>query len=363
MLKGIKVLELAGLAPAPYCGLLLSNFGANVFRIQKQLKFSDEFLDIGKSSIELNLKLEKHKQILLTLMNKSDVLIDPYRPGVLESLLLPKDTTLQNWLQLYYPKLIVARLTGYGQTGSYRNVPGHDINYLALSGVLSTLKRKHDKPLAPINYLADFAGGGLFCAYGIVLALYERKTSNKGQIIDMSMVEGVHHLASFMHQMQESFAWDKSTIGGNILDSGAPFYDTYECKIPQTYIAVGCIEPQFYQHFIKGLGLNIEDLPHQMDQSNWSILYDTFTSIIKTKTTQEWIQTFHQDACVSPVLSMDEANLNTFNTERNILIQHPNYKGKIARPTPLFSRTPGNIEYHNSSKLQPDEAIHYFSKL
>ncbi|KFV61926.1 Alpha-methylacyl-CoA racemase, partial [Dryobates pubescens] len=253
--------------------------------------------------------------------------------GVMEKLGLGPEVLLQE-----NPRLIYARLTGFGQTGKYAKSAGHDINYLALSGVLSKLGRKDEKPYAPLNLLADFAGGGVMCAMGIVTALYERTKSGKGQVIDASMVEGVAYLSSFLWKSQNLGLWSRPR-GENLLDSGAPFYDTYQTSDGK-FMAVGAIEPQFYEQFIKGLGLDSDKIPSQLNFSDWPEMKKKIASVFAQKTQAEWCSIFDAtDACVTPVLSFDEVASHQHNKQRSSFIK--NNAGEISpRPAPLLSRTP-----------------------
>ncbi|KFR00059.1 Alpha-methylacyl-CoA racemase, partial [Nipponia nippon] len=253
--------------------------------------------------------------------------------GVMENLGLGPEVLLQE-----NPRLIYARLTGFGQKGKYAKHAGHDINFLSLSGVLSKLGRKDENPYAPINLLADFAGGGVMCAMGIVTALYERTKSGKGQVIDASMVKGVAYLSSFLWKSQHLEFW-KRPRGENLLDGGAPFYDTYKTSDGK-FMAVGAIEPQFYEQLIKGLGLDSDGLPSQWSFSDWPKMKKKFASVFAQKTQAEWCSIFdHTDACVTPVLSFDGVASHEHNKERRSFIK--NDQEEISpRPAPHLSRTP-----------------------
>ncbi|XP_076835758.1 alpha-methylacyl-CoA racemase isoform X1 [Brachyhypopomus gauderio] len=333
-LAGVRVIELAGLAPAPFCGMILADFGAKVIRIDRtKVAMTVDTQARGKRSVTLNLKSPEGVEVLKTLCIKSDVVLEPFRKGVMEKLGLgPEELLREN------PGLIYARLTGYGQTGCYAKAAGHDINYLAMSGMLSMLGRSSEKPYAPLNLLADFAGGGLTCALGVVLALLERSRSGRGQVIDASMVEGSAYLGSFVWKSQSTGLWNRPR-GQNLLDSGAPFYDTY-CTADGKYVAVGAIEPQFYDQLIQGLGLKAADLPNQMSVSDWPELKRTFTQVFATKTQAEWSRIFDgTDACVTPVLSLDEVGLHPHNQERGSFLR--NTQGEVSpRPAPVLSRSP-----------------------
>ncbi|NXA12100.1 AMACR racemase, partial [Sapayoa aenigma] len=334
-LGGVRVLELAGLAPAPLCGMILADFGARVVRVDR-LPGSAAAADVqgrGKRSLALDLKRPQGAEALRRLCRAADVLIEPFRHGVMEKLGLGPEVLLQE-----NPRLIYARLTGFGQTGKYAKSAGHDINYLALSGVLSKLGRKDENPYAPINLLADFAGGGVMCAMGIVVALYERATSGRGQIIDASMVEGVAYLSSFLWKSQNLGLWSRPR-GENLLDSGAPFYEIYRTSDGK-FMAVGALEPQFYKELIKGLGLDPNELDTQMNFSDWPEMKKKFASIFAQKTQAEWCRVFDgTDACVTPVLSFDDVASHQHNKQRCSFIK--NDQGEISpRPAPLLSRTP-----------------------
>ncbi|XP_042303776.1 alpha-methylacyl-CoA racemase-like [Sceloporus undulatus] len=245
-LGGVRVLEMAGLAPGPLCGLILADFGAEVVRVDRTPRMVAIMVDVqgrGKRSVAMDLRRPEGVAAFRHLCQKVDVLIESYRPGVMEKLGLSPDILLQD-----NPKLIYARLTGYGHEGKYAKLAGHDINYSAVSGILSKVGRKDENPYPPGNVLADFAGGGVMCAMGIIMALFERTKSGKGQVIDASMVEGLAYLSSFLWKSQNLGLWNRPR-GENLLDSGAPFYDTYKTSDGK-YMAVGALEPQFYKQFI-----------------------------------------------------------------------------------------------------------------
>lgn len=334
-LSGVRVLELAGLAPAPLCGMILADFGAAVVRVDRVPR-SAVFTDVqgrGKRSLALDLKQPAGAATLRRLCCAADVLIEPFRHGVMEKLGLGPDMLLQG-----NPRLIYARLTGFGQTGKYARSAGHDINYLALSGVLSKMGRKDENPYAPLNLLADFAGGGVICALGIITALYERIKSGKGQIVDASMVEGVAYLSSFLWKSQNLGLWNRPR-GENMLDSGAPFYETYKTSDGK-FMAVGAIEPQFYEQLIKGLGLDSDKLPSQLSFSDWPKMKEKFASIFAQKTQAEWCDIFDgTDACVTPVLSFDDVASHQHNKQRKSFIKNDQEEIN-PRPAPLLSRTP-----------------------
>ncbi|KAG1149358.1 hypothetical protein G6F37_003118 [Rhizopus arrhizus] len=295
-LKGLVVLEMAGLAPAPFAGMILSDFGANVIRIDRMSSISTDVLVRNKRSIALNLKDSKAKQVFIKLCEKADILLDPFRPGVMETLGLGPEIILDR-----NPRLIYARLSGYGQSGS--TAAGHDINYLATS--------------------ADFAGGGLMCVMGILMALFERVKSQKGQVIDAGLTAGTAYIATFPFLMQKyGLVWNDER-GKNMLDGGAHFYETYKTK-DDRYMAVGAIEPEFYACLLDKLGFDKEEyIPRQHDKEDWQKMKQKLQDVFSTRTQDEWIAIFAgSDACVTPVLS---------------------FKDKTAafpQPAPALSRTP-----------------------
>ncbi|XP_036148787.1 alpha-methylacyl-CoA racemase isoform X1 [Monomorium pharaonis] len=343
-LKGIKVLELAGLAPGPFCGMILADFGASVIRVDKiKGQMLEDCLGNGKRSIALNLKSEKGINIFKKLSDESDVVIDTCRRGVMEKLKIsPKELMVTN------KRLIYARLTGYGQNGSYADMAGHDINYLGLSGLLSLLGRYNEKPTPPVNLAAGFGGGGLMCALGIILALYERTKSNVGQVVDASMVEGSAYLGSWLFRSQKMGIWENPR-GRNMLDTGTHFYETYETK-DKCYMCVGAIEPQFYKIFLEKLGLSSTDVP-QFD--NFEENRRKITEIFKTKTQAEWCTIFdNTDACVTPMLSLKDATSHLHNKQRQTFTITGD--DIIPNPAPRLSRTPG-ISHGTDKNLQAGE--------
>jgi len=297
-LQEVKVLELAGLAPAPFAGLILSDHGAKVLRIDRPNQPSSDQLCRGKKAIELDLKSEEGRLKFLDLICLADVLIDPYRPGVLEKM----GFSPQSLLSLN-ARLVIARLTGFKRTGKYKDMAGHDINYIALSGSLSLFGIPSSPPQHPANILADFAGGGAMCALGIILALYQRTITGEGQVVESDMVSGSGYLSLFPRLAMNTPLWD-GPRGTNLLDGGAPFYRSYETKDVK-YIAVGALEPQFYIHFVHGLGLSLDKIPDRNDKSNWGVLHRIFSERIKQRTQAEWETVFDgTDACVTPVFEL-----------------------------------------------------------
>ncbi|XP_077319013.1 alpha-methylacyl-CoA racemase [Lithobates pipiens] len=333
-LAGIQVLELAGLAPAPFCGMILADFGAKVIRVDKaKSSVASDTLARGKRSIALDLKSPGGVSVLKKLCKRSDVLIEPFRHGVMENLGLGPDVLMKE-----NPQLIYARLTGYGQSGKFARSAGHDLNYLSLSGLLSKLGKKNEPPTFPLNLLADFAGGSYMCALGIVMSLFERTNSGQGQVIDSSMVEGAAYLGSFVYKTQNVGLWSQPR-GENLLDGGAPFYSTYITSDGK-YMAVGAIEPQFYTELLKGLDLDPSDLPGQMSYTEWPKLKKIFIGRFLEKTQAQWCEVFDgTDACVTPVLTFDNVAAHPHNKERGSFVCSD--EGEVSpRPAPVLSRTP-----------------------
>lgn len=285
----------------------------------------------GKRTIALNLKKPKATEIVRKICSTSDVIIEPFRPGVMEKLGLGPEVLLKD-----NPRLIYARLTGFGTEGIYADRAGHDINYIATSGVLSMFGRK---PVAPVNFAADFAGGGLLCAFGICTALLERVRSGRGQVVDSAMVDGSAYVASWMFRSRELPIWGNST-GENLLDGGAHFYGTYETKDGK-FMAVGSLEPQFYAELLKGLKLTEDECPHMCDFENSKKI---FTEIFMSKTQAEWCEIFDgTDACVTPVVDWQEAPKFRHNKERNVFKKVTD--AVVPNPAPRLSRTPAVSQY------------------
>ncbi|XP_028382413.1 alpha-methylacyl-CoA racemase [Phyllostomus discolor] len=333
-LRGISVVELAGLAPGPFCGMVLADFGAQVVRVDSPHSLGDvSSLSRGKRSLVVDLKQPRGVAVVRRLCARADVMLEPFRHGVMEKLQLGPEI-----LQKENPRLIYARLTGFGQSGRLSKVAGHDINYLALSGVLSKFGRSGENPCPPLNLLADFGGGGLMCALGIVLALFERTRSGRGQVIDANMVEGTAYLSSFLWKTIKTPLWQKPQ-GENTLDGGAPFYETYRTA-DGGFMAVGAVEPKFYKLLLKGLGLKSDELPDQMSVTDWPEMKKKFADVFAKKTRAEWCQIFEgTDACVTPVLTLEEASRHDHGKARGSFVTDVR-QGVSPRPAPLLSRTP-----------------------
>ncbi|MFI6482905.1 CaiB/BaiF CoA transferase family protein [Nonomuraea sp. NPDC050663] len=315
-LAGVRVLELAGLAPGPFAGMMLADHGAEVLRIDRVRAVGDkprrDVMDRGKHSIGLDLKSPEGVAAFKKLAATADVVIEVFRPGVAERLGIGPDD-----LHAVNPGLIYGRMTGWGQEGPLAPAAGHDIDYIAISGVLSMLGREGDKPTPPINILGDFAGGGLMLAYGVLLALIERQRTGRGRVIDAAMVDGAAILfAMFYHGVQSGFWGERGT---NLLDTGAPQYDTYETA-DGGHVAVGSLEPQFWDEMVRLMELH--DLPDRNDKAQWPALRERLTAEFRKRTRDEWEELFAgSDACVSPVLSMGEAVGHPHNLARQSFVE------------------------------------------
>jgi alpha-methylacyl-CoA racemase len=336
-LRGVRVIEIASLAPAPFGCMILADLGADVLRVDRaersgpQARAPQDPLGRGRRSIGLNLKDSAAVDLLLRLVDSADVLVEGFRPGVAERLGFGPDVCAQR-----NPGLIFARMTGWGQDGPLATTAGHDIDYIAISGALSTVGRAGQAPVPPVNLLGDFGGGGMLLALGVLAALVERAGSGRGQVVDAAMVDGSALLTSFLYGLRAAGSWQDQR-GTNLLDGGAPFYDTYATADGQ-YVAVGALEPQFYAALLRGLDLTDAGLPDQQDRSGWPVLRQRFAETFAQRTRADWEQVFAgTDACVSPVLSLAEAPAHPHAVARNAFAE----VGGIAQPAPAprFGRT------------------------
>jgi alpha-methylacyl-CoA racemase len=342
-LSGVKVLELAGIGPGPFCGMLLADMGADVLRVDR-LQASDlglpvdskyDIMSRGRRSIALDLKQPAAIRAVLDLAGKADALIEGFRPGVTERLGLGPDACLAR-----NPRLVYGRITGWGQDGPLAQAAGHDINYIALSGALHAIGRKGEAPLPPLNLVGDFGGGAMYLAFGVVCALYEARASGRGQVIDAAMSEGAASLMAMFYGRTAAGHWQDNR-GVNVLDSGAPWYDAYETADAK-YVAVGSIEGRFYAELLKRLGLQSESLPGQFEIARWPELRAAFGAAFKTKTRDAWCRAMEgSDVCFAPVLSLAEAPQHAHNRARGAFVD---IDGVIQpAPAPRFSRTPGAV--------------------
>jgi alpha-methylacyl-CoA racemase len=336
-LTGLRVIELAGLGPAPHAAMILGDLGADVVRVERPRGGLDpaggrtDYTLRSRRSLAADLKTDAGRDLVLRLAAKADVLLEGYRPGVAERLGVgPQECHAVN------PALVYGRITGWGQDGPMSAQAGHDINYISLTGALHAIGAG-DRPAVPLNLVGDFGGGSMLLVAGVLAGLWERQRSGTGQVVDAAMVDGASVLLQMMWAFRGAGAWtdDRSA---NLLDGGAPFYDTYTCADGR-WIAVGALEPQFYAQFLAGLGIAGEDLPAQMDRSGWPRLRVRFTEVIASRTRDEWAATFGgTDACVTPVLSFGEAARDPHLTARETVITLDGIPQ--AAPAPRFSRTP-----------------------
>ena len=336
-LSGYKIIELSGIGPGPLCGMLLSDLGAEVIRIDRShtaMPQSDPKFDItgrNKKSICLNLKDKDSKDIFFKLIKDADALIEGFRPGVTEKLGIGPDDCLN-----VNPKLVYGRITGWGQDGPLSRSAGHDINYIALAGALFSIGQKGTKPSIPINLIGDYAGGTMFLAFGVCAALLSVSKTGKGQVVDAAMIDGVSSLLTILYSLSQSGIWNVDKKGTNIFDGGSPFYQVYETK-DNKYISVGSLEPQFYQLLMDKLNLG-EDFKNQMDISKWPELISKLENLFKSKTQNEWNDLLENtDVCYAPVLSINEAREHPHMKARNNFISIED----VVQPTPAprFSKT------------------------
>ena len=336
-LEGIRIIELAGLGPTPFCGMMLADQGADVILIERPVRnrpgdARKDILNRSRRSLVLDLKKPRSVEIVRRLAQSADGLIEGFRPGVMERLGLGPDLLLRD-----NPRLAYGRMTGWGQAGSAAQQAGHDINYIALAGVLDACGRAGGQPTPPINMLGDFGGGGMLLAFGMLAGILSARSNGKGQVIDCAMTDGAALLSAMVWTMRAQGRWGGGR-GENLLDTGAHFYDTYETK-DGGFVAVGAIEPAFYQQFCERLG--VADDPQfrsQMDGSQWPELKQRVSAIFRTRTRDEWVEIFAgSDACFSPVLSMDEARVHDHNRERGLIIE---VDGVLQpAPAPRFSKS------------------------
>jgi len=340
-LAGIKVLEFEAIGPAPFCGMMLADMGADVILLERpvdpQLGLERErWYDVmlrGRRSVTLDMKAPDSVAVTLDLVRKADVVLEGFRPGVMERLGLGPDVMLAA-----NPKLVVGRMTGWGQDGPLAPRAGHDINYIAMSGVLHAIGRAGEAPVPPLNLVGDFGGGGMLLAFGVACAIAEAQRSGRGQVVDAAMVEGASLLSTMFWGMQAGGRWSDAR-GENILDSGAPWYDVYATQ-DHRFVAVGAIEPKFYAELLARMGLADEALPAQHDRARWPELRQRFAQAFATKTRDEWCDIFAgSDACFSPVLTFAEAGAHPHNVARRGHVM----LGGVHQPAPAprFSRTPG----------------------
>lgn len=344
-LAGKRIIEIAGIGPGPFAAMLLSDLGAEVIRVERAGAVRGPTPDKpagdvslrGRRNIAIDLKHPDGVAILLDLIESADGLIEGFRPGVMERLGVGPDVCLER-----NPKLVFGRMTGWGQDGPYAQAAGHDINYISLAGALAHFGRAGEAPVPPLNMVGDFGGGGMFLALGVVAALLEAQTSGQGQVVDTAMVDGTAVLMTMFWSFRAAGIFDEQNPGTNLLDTGAHFYDVYECSDGR-YISIGAIEPQFYAELMRLTGLEGDDqFARQMDATQWPELKVRIAELFKTKTCNEWCELMEMtDVCFAPVLTMSEAAQHPHNVERETFIE----LGGIVQPAPAprFSRTASEV--------------------
>jgi alpha-methylacyl-CoA racemase len=333
-LDGVRVVELAGIGPGPFCGMLLADMGAEVVRVDRPPVAGawPDLMARGKRSVVVDLKHEAAAEVVLRLVASADALLEGFRPGVAERLGIGPDACLAR-----NPRLVYGRMTGWGQDGPLRQTAGHDIDYIALAGALDPIGAAGGPPVPPLNLLGDFGGGGLLLAFGIACALVEARRSGQGQVVDAAIVDGASLLTTSFHELAALGLWQERR-GSNLLDGGAPFYGVYQTA-DGGHLAVGALEPRFYGELLDRLGLAAEDLPAQTDRERWPELRARFEAVFRTRTRDEWIERFEgSDACVAPVLRPSEAPDHPHHRARGSFV--PVGETRQPAPAPRFSRTP-----------------------
>lgn len=353
-LNGYTVLELAGIGPAPMGGMILADMGAEVIRIDRAAGASHLVMkDVsarGKKSVVLNLKDPVGVETLLRMVENADVLIDPYRPGVCEKLGIGPEVCLQR-----NPKLVFARMTGWGQEGPLAQAAGHDINYISITGALFAMGRKGEKPVPPLNLVGDMGGGGMLLVNGVLAALLEATNSGKGQVIDAAMVDGAAQLMWMFHGFQSMGLWDATQRESNMLDGGAHYYDSYECSDGQ-YVSIGSIEPQFYALLKNLAGLSEDDFGDQNNAALWPEMKDKLADVFRQKTQAQWCEIMEgTDVCFAPVLSFMDAPSHPANVARDTYVEVDGITQPA--PAPRFSRTPSKVRHGGHDSGQDTDAV------
>lgn len=343
-LRGVKVIEIQSIGPGPFCGMMLSDLGAEVIRVDRvaAVRGGDpatppvDVLARGRRSVALDLKAPEGVEVVLALVDDADVIIEGFRPGVAERLGIGPDECLAR-----NPKLVYGRMTGWGQDGPLAQAAGHDINYVALAGALHGIGRPGERPVPPLNLVGDFGGGGMLLAFGVAAALVEAGRTGQGQVVDAAMVDGTASLMAMFFSMTSMGVWHDER-GVNLLDGGAHFYDTYECGDGR-YVSIGSIEPQFYAELLERTGLAGQDLPSQMDRTQWPALSERLAEVFRSKTRDEWVEIMEgSDVCFAPVLSIAEAPEHAHNRQRGTFVEVAGVTQPA--PAPRFSVTKAEIQ-------------------
>jgi len=340
-LAGARVIEVASIGPGPFACMMLADMGAEVLRLERAGGADASpgsgrwnAMNRGRPSVGVDVKHPEGRGLVERLAASADALVEGFRPGVMERLGLGPDELLAA-----NPSLVYARGTGYGQHGPLAGIAGHDINYISIAGVLGAIRRRGERPLAPLSLVGDFGGGGMLLAFGVVCGLLEARSSGKGQVVDAAMIDGAALLATATYSLRAAGRWD-GVPGSNSIDSGSHWYETYETA-DGGHIAVGALEPQFYAELLQLVGLDADDVP-QWDRDRWPELKERFAEVFRTRTKAEWTAILESaDACATPVLSLDEAPSHPHNLARGTFIE---IEGVVQPgPAPRFSRTPGAV--------------------
>ena len=354
-LSGIKLVEFAGIGPGPFCGMVLADLGAEVIRVDrasaKGTGSRQEASNRGKKSIAVDLKSKEGVEVVLKLVQEADAIFEGFRPGVMERLGLGPEECME-----LNESLVYGRMTGWGQDGPLANAAGHDINYISLSGALAAIGRPGSPPVPPLNLIGDFGGGGMLLALGLVSALLESKQSGKGQVVDAAMTDGSALLMTMIYTMQSSGFW-KDSMGSNMLDGGAHFYDTYECSDGK-FISLGSIEPQFYKLLCELAELDESTFGDQMKRDSWQEKKESIKDVFLSKSREEWCELMEgTDVCFAPVLDMTEAPLHPHNIARKTFIEmegvtQPAPAPRFSRTEPEISSAPALVGEHSQEILE-----------
>ncbi|MFD2366767.1 CaiB/BaiF CoA transferase family protein [Pseudoduganella sp. GCM10020061] len=359
-LAGIRVVEMVGIGPCPFAAMMLADMGAHVIRIDRQatpgapnpfpiLGTKFDVMARSRDTLALDLKQEGARELVLELVAGADILVEGFRPGVMERLGLGPDVCLGR-----NPRLVYGRVTGWGQEGPLSQAAGHDINYIALSGMLAAMGRPGTPPDPPLNLLGDFGGGGMMLAFGVVCAALEAKASGKGQVVDAAMVDGAATLGAMVYGMRAAGAWSRER-GANMLDGGAHFYGTYACADGK-FVAIGAIEPQFYRRLLEAAGIDDPAFARQNDPVMWPALRDKLAALMRQRTRDEWCALLEgSDACFAPVLDIDEAPQHAHNHARGTYVD---IDGVVQpAPAPRFSRTAADMPRAAGNPASPADVL------
>jgi alpha-methylacyl-CoA racemase len=357
-LAGIRIIEVTGIGPGPFCAMMLADMGADVIRIDRagNVQGGDpdqppaDLLARGRRSVGVDLKNPDGVEVVLRLVEGADALLEGFRPGVAERLGIGPDECLAR-----NPRLVYGRMTGWGQDGPFAHAAGHDINYISLAGALEPIGRRGEAPVPPLNLVGDFGGGGMLLAFGIACGIVEAQRSGQGQVVDAAMVDGAASLMTMTHAFRAMGIWDDER-GTNMLDTGAHFYDVYETADGK-YVSIGSIESQFYAELLRLTGFQGEDLPWQHDKAQWPALKERFAALFRTKTSDEWCELMEgTDVCFAPVLSIPEAHAHPHNVARGTFVEvagirQPGPAPRYSRTSPEISGPPPHAGQHTDEIL------------